>query len=522
MVDERPGGDGFVLAGDSRGSIGCTPLTGEFEKVFAIGKRSGIVVAGLIGSSDAGNQLRESVAKQLHLADEGARTSTGLQPQATSTIWSFVEGVRSELSLLDTSIQLNSPIAAASAISVSDKGVPEWITVFLTPVHQSYRPGEEHWALRVDHFVEPPEDKVISLGAGDGIVQQLVSRDGPDPNDPASQEGIMRRYYLLKREHRLSELSVDEGKALAQLLVKSAIAFADANPAQCLGIGGDIAVLAVTRQGPDWVLPLDKARLAPASPSFAVRAIDGDMFGRLDGVQWLRGTVPANAILTFQGQGDVLMIQPKFRGKCTFVLSEEAEQKMPDTVTRLRSALGEKCDVYRQTRNGRVRLSTATGTIVPSVHHDFNQYASLCNRDLRTKAREVAAQLRAFLNAYLAADRRMSEEEWLAKRRLNDEDSNVFATERSLLRVDRSSQFRSDYETQFVPTAISVRREMIKRVPLPARVGSDAGQKGATTMEMYEVADDLDAVASKLPDAQCPKSIGDRDTPPTLWRGDRL
>jgi 20S proteasome alpha/beta subunit len=57
--------DGFVLAGDSRGtSSGCTRIPGEFEKVFAVGKRSGIVVAGLIGSSDPTREIGEAVARR--------------------------------------------------------------------------------------------------------------------------------------------------------------------------------------------------------------------------------------------------------------------------------------------------------------------------------------------------------------------------------------------------------------------------------------------------------------------------
>jgi 20S proteasome alpha/beta subunit len=36
--------DGFVLAGDSRASrAGCEAVPGEFEKVFSLGNRSGIV-----------------------------------------------------------------------------------------------------------------------------------------------------------------------------------------------------------------------------------------------------------------------------------------------------------------------------------------------------------------------------------------------------------------------------------------------------------------------------------------------
>src|SRR5258707_5374820 len=65
--------DGFVLAGDSQGSSGCNPVPGEFEKVFALGKRSGLVLAGIIVSTDADGQLRVTIAKRLHDVDERSK-----------------------------------------------------------------------------------------------------------------------------------------------------------------------------------------------------------------------------------------------------------------------------------------------------------------------------------------------------------------------------------------------------------------------------------------------------------------
>jgi hypothetical protein len=87
----------------------------------------------------------------------------------------------------------------------------------------------------------------------------------------------------------------------------------------------------------------------------------------------------------------------------------------------------------------------------------------------------------------------------MAERGLNDEEQMVASLKALLQSGDREEQFVSDYQTKYVPTAIALRHELIQRVPLPARVGEDAGQKGDTTFEMYEVADDLDALANQLP-----------------------
>jgi hypothetical protein len=488
--------DGFVLAGDSRGSIGCDPAPGEFEKVFAIGKRAGIVVAGLIGSGDSDRQLRATIAKVLHSADEAARNYGDRQPQATIAISEFVRGVQEEMTLLDDSLHLqSSPIAAASAVSVSDKGIPEWITLELVPVHLNYAPDDERWDVKIARFIDPPESKVAALGAGTGVVQQLLNLDGPDPTIIDSSNDIMTRYYSLKREHRLAELTLSDGKALAPLLVKAAISYANSHPNECLGIGGEIQALAVTKEGPEWFMSLDRSKLPPPEPNFIVRVGHSDMYGRLDGVQWLRGDVPEGAILRFDGDLDVRIIQARFAGKCTFLLSEAAERKMPETANRLKSVLGSHCEVYRETNNGREQVSTPPPT---SSHHESegHPYSSLCNSELKSKEREFSISLRDFLRLNPGRD---AFAEYLTETRLNNEERMVRDTERSLQEIDHWKQFTSDYETKYVPTAIALRRELIERVPLPARVGVDAGQKGSSTDQIYGVVHDLDTLAKELP-----------------------
>jgi len=146
-----------------------------------------------------------------------------------------------------------------------------------------------YWAPIVSSFVDPPASKVISLGAADDLVQGLMGLAAPEPNEPSSQTEIMRRYYTLKRENKLSELTLSDGEALARLLVEHAIDFANTHPYPCRGIGGSIEMLTVTSKGVAWVQPPVISNLAPAPPVYRARYTDSDMLGNLDGTEWLRG-----------------------------------------------------------------------------------------------------------------------------------------------------------------------------------------------------------------------------------------
>lgn len=76
-----------------------------------------------------------------------------------------------------------------------------------------------------------------------------------------------------------------------------------------------------------------------------------------------------------------------------------------------------------------------------------------------------------------------------------------------LLREDREKQFYDDYERRFVPKAISLRHDLINRVPFPARTGDDAGRKGRTFLDIYGIADDLDALANLLGKDKCSATL---------------
>lgn len=61
----------------------------------------------------------------------------------------------------------------------------------------------------------------------------------------------------------------------------------------------------------------------------------------------------------------------------------------------------------------------------------------------------------------------------------------------------------SDYESVFVPRADALKHEMITRIPTVVKTGSDAGQKGWTPWEMYDVANDLEKLAAQLAADKC-------------------
>jgi len=489
--------DGFVLAGDSQGTdANCRALPKEYEKVFAVGKRSGIVIAGLIGSQAGDPDVASSVAKQLHLADEGSRSTEGPQPQATTITWHFFEGVRSSLSLMDITVPQFHPLAAASAVSISDAGVPEWITVFFAPVPRRTRTGEE-WGLKIDHFVDPPASRIVLLGSGASIVQPLIELEEPSPRFPESQEHILRQYYALKKDHRLADLSLIQGEELARTLVHSAISFADAHPNDCYGIGGDIQMVAITKEGPRWIAPLDTAKIAPPEPDFSGRIINSQMFGAIDGGQWVRGVIPADAVLTFSGHGDVHVIQPRSLGHCTLLL-EPGSEKMPATITRLRSAFSKHCDIYREDGTRRVLVSKASAHGSSTTEIDAPSYSGISNQELKSKAHQLGAHLRRLVNDSYGADR-VSEQEWEQQRwGLGEEDGNVLGTKYSLLKLDRQAQLTSDYYSKFYSQAIAIWNEITSRLPPGARVGQDASHYGTTSMEMEDVANGLDEIANKL------------------------
>jgi len=227
------------------------------------------------------------------------------------------------------------------------------------------------------------------------------------------------------------------------------------------------------------------------------------MFGSLDGVQFVRGSVPANATLRFSGNADVILVEPKFRGPCTLVFNNDAEHKMPATADKIRFALSDHCDVYRETNSGRVKLRSARTFNSDQVHSQKNPYASLCNTKLVEKQHELTGEFRIFVGEHEHSERMLLETSPQGRSRLSDEEVKVQAVQDELLEFDRLSEFGSGYETRFVSRLAMMRQALMERVPFPARIGTGADEKGSTTEDMKDIAQDLDALARLVPATNC-------------------
>lgn len=498
--------DGFVLAGDSRGSRGCAAVAGEFEKVFSFGRRSGIVVAGALANYDSTGELGEALATKLHHFDSGTSASEQ-QPEATMTLWNFVQAVRQEANLTDPNLlsptaPLGSTYAEASAVSINEHGESEWITVVLDSVVRNKRGGLRVLDVKIHSFPEPPQSRVQALGSGSDFVQSLLSLEQPSNDNSYSHAPAMQAYYTLKRNRRLQDLTVKEGVELATLLIEAAINYASTQPCQ-LGIGGSVDVLSLTVDGAQWIHK--KKEVAPSPPIYRIRVIDSDMVGIIDGGEWLRGKVPPNGTLIFKGHGDVRMVSPTFAGPCTFLISDGAEQRMPETVARLKTILGKACDVYQESGQTRIRISTPPSVTRQSAQHrdDGGEYRCMSNARLKGVVLDFCTRLRTTVQSNENSDVQNEMHERMEERQLSRQEGLVMALKQDLQRMDRYSEWNSEYDSQFVPTAVALQNEILKRLRDNSWHQS-AAERGWTPWDIYAATDDLSALASKLPASDQP------------------
>jgi hypothetical protein len=356
----------------------------------------------------------------------------------------------------------------------------------------------------VDH---PPASTVQALGTGHGLVDRLLGLGQATVTDSYSQDAIMERYYSLKKANRLSDLTLEDGKRLAPLLVEAAITYSTAHPESCMGIGGSIDVLTVTKEGTEWVRK--KTNTAPIPPVYRLRIEDSDMnktVTPLDGEEWLRPRVPASAIITFNGMLDARVAQPKFAGPCTFIIGPDAERHMPETTARLKATFEKACDVYQESPSGRVKISSPTAaqgqTFAERPDHS-REYACMSDLQLKRAVLDFTAQFEVQLESRKAYDDRQFEEEAAAERQLHtQEERNVLGLKYDLQRRDTSSKWTSDYDSEIVPRIDAMLQEMVDRLHQPHH--QNASERGWTTQEMYQLIEDLDTFASKLSNSDNP------------------
>jgi hypothetical protein len=491
--------DGFVLAGDSRASRGCEAVPGEFEKVFSLGNRSGIVIAGMIGSQDPSGELSEAVATHLHYWDEASRQ--GSEPQATTVMWQFVQAVKDEAMLLDPDIALTSPVAEATAVSTNEKGVSEWITLTLAHVMRTARGGTRHFDVALQSYItEAPPSKVQSHGSGRDVTEKLLSLEQSNPANPYSQEPTMEKYYSLKASNKLSELSLEDGEKLARVLVEAAINYAEGHPEKCFGIGGSVDVLSLTDRGTKWVHK--KASIAPRPPIYRARMLDSQMVGQIDGGEWVRGRVPVNATIVFNGDLETRVVQTKFEGPCNFEVGQNAEQRMPTTTARLKATFGKACDVYVESPSGRVRVSTPPPQSVPSRPGYEHDYECMSNGQLKKTVLAFSNDLERSFASFEAHEQEQRDEEWAALRQLPvQEQENVLGLKYDFLHIEAFSEWGSNYESEIVPRAVALQHELIKRLHASDERHQSAAEHGWTPSEIYAVREDLEGLASRLPES---------------------
>lgn len=161
-----------------------------------------------------------------------------------------------------------------------------------------------------------------------------------------TQSAIMRRYYLLKREKRLDQMTLKDGIALAVALVQATI---DLAPAEA-GVGGPIDVATVTTSGIKWIQK--KANYASLPPAHS-RVNDSNFrgtFQTLDNFQCVRCDF-TDAHLFYEGLSDVELVDNTFGGSCRLALAPLAETRKPDVVARLKALMDGKCRIVVQNSN---------------------------------------------------------------------------------------------------------------------------------------------------------------------------
>jgi hypothetical protein len=101
----------------------------------------------------------------------------------------------------------------------------------------------------------------------------------------------------------------------------------------------------VTPAGVNWIKK--KSAAAPIPAEFRARYVGGNLpspFGmNLDGIQCIDCIIPDLGWFYYNGDADVELIDPVFKGSCKVVLKEGANRKQPEVVRRLISALGNRC-----------------------------------------------------------------------------------------------------------------------------------------------------------------------------------
>jgi 20S proteasome alpha/beta subunit len=486
--------DGFVLAGDSRGTNlrNENSLPEEYQKVFSIGRRTGIVVAGLI-ASNAGD-VADSVASHLLAADKWV--AEGRQPFAAEVSIEMVGALRAEALLLDGDQDQKSPLAGFSSVSIGEDGRREWITIVMDPISRTDGFGRKSVNLKIKSFETGPPSKVLPLGSVSNAIKSLIDSDASSVENVYSQDPAMVKYYSLKRNGQLSELTLDDGKDLVELLMKAAIE--SARPGD--GVGGSVDMLTITGEGVNWVRR--KKLVASSPPMFAVRSFDTPLPSQLDGVECVNCTVPTNALLRFEGTSAPHLPRLMFTGPCKLVLGKTAQHSMPEATRNLKSVMSGACDIVQEDAYGETQISVATTVARPII--TLPDFSAVCNERIRAMTLATAANVQSLIRgSNLGLDGIFQQNFGHEREAHGSADFDVEFVRELLLSDDLTSEVMEDYTVQFSATVRALRIELAKR--LHVALGKDIDQSTAiNSLQASRWADELQRLANELPESgQC-------------------
>jgi len=270
---------------------------------------------------------------------------------------------------------------------------------------------------------------------------------------------------------------------------------------QKLGLVRSVDVLAITKQGVNWIHK--KSVVAKSPPIFHIRVTGSPLTGQLDGIECARCTAPPNAHLAFNGTAEARVVQPRFTGPCEFVFGSHAQKLMPETAQRLKATVGAWCDVYKAGPSGKkTKLSTATRIGQPV--DPMPDYSSLADCDLKAKALDIVRQVRNLLTPYYAEERRFQTERMNRMLQGLDaaEDRDVRFFEDSLSSTDRLNDLLDQYRAQFAPNVRAMRAEISKRLHIAPGSGIKPSAAGFGS-EASIWTDRLESVANQVPTSTC-------------------
>ncbi len=287
-----------------------------------------------------GFAVRDSIGTSLQDLDKRARQRLNIIDVSRA----FQFGAEDVAGLEQEGMPLNGENAAGLIAACWDaNGAAQWTTLVLPYAPTVANNGKTYYTVR-DPMARIPELPLSGFEwqaiGYPSIVRMILTAKEPISESLAT-DNALKLYYDRKRAGRLNDFTLSEAVDLARVLVKSTIAL---SPTEA-GVGGPIDVAVLTPQGFSWISR--KPKFAPFPPSHFVRAVASTFEGGaqpLDGMEFVLCTF-RNTKLTFAGTRDVQLLGPEFLGACELVLGPGARQAMPETVSRLKALVADKCKV---------------------------------------------------------------------------------------------------------------------------------------------------------------------------------